>query len=85
MQQSTLETYVHLLKMLAHKGPLKRTHLMNKAKISYGTLQQFLNFSIKEKLVDEKKSKKDGELFTVTQKGITILNYFVETQQVVIN
>jgi len=85
MQQSMLETYVHLLKVLANEGPLKRTHLMNKAKISYGTLQQILNFSIKEKLVEEKTSNKDGELFAVTQKGITILNYFVEAKQVVLN
>ncbi len=85
MQQSMLETYVHLLKVLAHEGPLKRTHLMNEAKISCGTLQQFLNFSTKEKLVEELTSNKDRELFAVTQKGMTILNYFVEAKQVVLN
>lgn len=85
MQQSTLETYIHLLKVLANEGPLKRTHLMNKAKINCGTLQQFLNFSIKEKLVEEKTSNRDRELFGVTQKGITVLNYFVGAKQVVLN
>jgi predicted transcriptional regulator len=84
MQQSMLETYVHLLKVLAHEGPLKRTHLINKAKISYETLQQFLNFSTKEKLVEELTNNKDRELFAATQKGITVLNYFVEAKQVVL-
>ena len=85
MQQSMLETYVHLLKMLAHEGPLKRALLMNKAKINSETLQQFLNFSTKEKMVEEITSNKDRELFKVTQKGITVLNYFVEAKQVVLN
>jgi predicted transcriptional regulator len=85
MQQSMLETYVHLLKMLAHQGPLKRALLMNKAKVNSETLQQFLNFSIKEKMVEEISNNKGRELFRVTQKGITILTYFVEAQQVVLN
>jgi DNA-binding PadR family transcriptional regulator len=57
---------------------------MNKAKINYGTLQQFLNFSTKEKLVEELTNNKDRELFAATQKGITVLNYFVEAKQVVL-
>ncbi len=85
MQQSMLETYVHMLKTLAHEGPLKRARLMNKAKINSETLQQFLNFSTKEKMVEEITSNKDRELFKVTQKGITVLNYFVEAKQVVLN
>jgi predicted transcriptional regulator len=85
MPQSILETYIDLLKVLAHEGPLKRTNLMNKVKINLSTLQQFLNFSTKEKLVEELTSNKDRELFAVTQKGITVLNYFVEAKQVVLN
>ena len=85
MQQSMLETYVHLLKMLLQEGPLKRTPLMNKAKINSEKLQQFLNFAIKEKMVEEITSNKDSEHFGITPKGIIVLNYFVEAKQVVLN
>ena len=85
MQQSMLETYIHLLKTLIQEGPLERALLMNKAKINSEKLQQFLNFAIKEKRVEKITSNKDKEHFRITQKGITVLNYFVEAKQVVLN
>ena len=82
MRRSKLEMYVDILKVLAHRGPLKLTHVMYKANVNCSVLKEYLDFLIKQNLVEERIVGKSRVVFTCTQKGITVLKYFHELKQV---
>jgi predicted transcriptional regulator len=70
--------YVDILKVLAHRGPLKLTHIMYKANVNCVVLKDYLEFLLKQGLIEERMVRKSGVVFAVTQKGITVLKYFRE-------
>jgi predicted transcriptional regulator len=74
--------YVGILRVLAHKGPLKLTHIMYKANVNCSVLKEYLDFLIKQGLVEERVVGKARTVFAVTQRGITVLKYFHEIEQV---
>jgi predicted transcriptional regulator len=82
MRRSKLEMYVDILKVLAHRGPLKLTHIMYKANMNCGVLKEYLGFLIKENLVEERNVGKSRTVFAITQRGITVLKYFRDLQQI---
>ena len=73
--------YVDILKVLAHRGPLKLTHIMYKANVNCNVLREYLDFLIKQNLVEERNVGKSRTVFAITQRGITVLKYFRELQQ----
>ena len=81
MRRSKLESHVDILKVLAHKGPLKLTHIMYKSNFNGSILKEHLGFLIKQGLVEERTVKKIHVVFAVTQRGITVLNHFQELLQ----
>ena len=82
MRRSKLEMYVDILTVLAHKGPLKLTHVMYKANVNCCVLKGYLDFLIKQGLVEERTVKKERVVYAVTQRGIAVLKYFKELKQV---
>ena len=82
MRRSRLEMYVDILRVLAHKGPLKLTHVMYKANVNCKVLKEYLDYLIKQGLVEEHIIGKGRVVFAVTQRGITVLKYFHELKQV---
>ena len=82
MRRSKLEMYVDILKVLAHRGPLKLTHIMYKANVNCSVLREYLDFLIKQNLVEERNVGKIRTVFAITQRGITVLKYFRELQQI---
>jgi predicted transcriptional regulator len=82
MRRSKLEMYVDILKALAHRGPLKLTHIMYKANVNCGVLKEYLDFLLKQNLVEERNVAKSRTVFAITQRGITVLKYFWELQQI---
>lgn len=54
MRRSKLEMYVDILSVLAHKGPLKLTHVMYKANVNCCVLKEYLDFLIKQGLVEQR-------------------------------
>jgi len=78
MRRSKLEMYIDILKVLAHKGPLKLTHIMYKANVNCSVLKQYLDFLITQSLVEEKTLGKKRTVYAITQKGLTVLKYFRE-------
>jgi predicted transcriptional regulator len=78
MRRSKLEMYIDILNVLTHTGPLKLTHIMHKANINGNLLRGYLNFLIKQGMVEERTVKKRRAVFAVTQRGITILKHFRE-------
>ena len=81
MRRSKLEMYVDMLRVLAHKGPLKLTHIMYKANVNCSVLKENLDFLLKQGLVEERTIGKRRVVFAVTQRGITVLKYFHELKQ----
>jgi len=82
MRRSKLEMYVDILRVLAHRGPLKLTHIMYKANVNCSVLKQYLEFLIKQNLVEERTVGKRRVVYAITQRGITVLKYFRELKQV---
>ena len=82
MRRSKLEMYVDILTVLAHRGPLKLTHVRYKANVNCSVLKEYLEFIIKQGLVEERIVGKARVVFAVTPRGITVLNYFKELKQV---
>jgi predicted transcriptional regulator len=74
--------YVDILSVLARRGPLKLTHVMYKANVNCSILKEYLDFLIKQGLVEERTAGKQRVIYAVTQRGITVLKYFKELKQV---
>jgi predicted transcriptional regulator len=81
MRRSKLEMYIGILNVLAHKGPLKLTHIMYKANVNCSILNEYLDFLIKQGLVEKRIIEKEHIVFKVTQRGINVLKYFHELTQ----
>jgi predicted transcriptional regulator len=82
VRRSKLEMYVDILSVLSQRGPLKLTHVMYKANVNCSVLKEYLDFLIKQSLVEERTVGKRRVVFAVTQRGITVLKYFKELKQV---
>ena len=82
MRRSKLEMYVDILSVLSHRGPLKLTHVMYKANVNCSVLKEYLDFLIKQGLVEERPLGKRRIVYAVTQRGLMVLKYFRELKQV---
>ena len=81
MRRSKLEMYVDVLKVLAQRGPLKLTHIMYKANVNCSVLSEYLDFLLKQELIEERILKKNRTVYAVTQQGLTVLKSFRELSQ----
>jgi predicted transcriptional regulator len=81
VRRSKLEMYVDILNVLANKGPLKLTHIMYKANVNCNILKEYLDFLIKQGLIEKRTITKMRVVFSVTQRGRTVLKYFHELTQ----
>lgn len=82
MRRSKLEIYIDILNVLALKGQLKLTHIMYKSNVNCKVLKEQLEFLIKNGLVEEKILRKERIVYSATSKGIQVLKYFREIEQV---
>ena len=82
MRRSKLEMYIDILRVLARHGPIKLTHIMYKANVNCSVLKGHLDFMMKRNLIEEqavgKKRSKTRIVYTITERGITVLKYFGE-------
>jgi predicted transcriptional regulator len=81
MRRSKLEQYVDILQILSHRGPLKLTHIMYKANVNCKVLKGFLDFLVKQGLIEERSNGRSRIVFAITERGITVLKYFRELKQ----
>ena len=82
MRRSKLEMYVDVLKVLSQRGPLKLTHIMYKANVNCKVLKEYLDFLVGHGLVEERIVGKQRVVYATTQRGVTVLKYFRELEQV---
>jgi predicted transcriptional regulator len=73
--------YIDILLVLAHRGPLKITHVMYKANVNCSVLNGYLDFLIEQGLIEEKQIKKNKTIYAITQRGVTVIKYFRELQE----
>ncbi len=82
IRRSKLEMYVDILNALAHTGPLKLKEIMYKTNLNYSILGKYLDFLIKQGMVENRTTKKRSEVFAVTERGTAVLRFFRELAQV---
>ena len=82
MRRSQLEMYVDILEVLAHRGPLKLTHVMYKANVNCSVLKEYLDFLTKQGLVEVKIIGKERIVYAITQLGVTVIKQFRELKEV---
>jgi predicted transcriptional regulator len=83
LRRSKLETCIDILNVLARKGPLKLTHIMYKSNVNCNVLKGDLVFLIKEGLVEKRTIARQHIVFTVTQRGVSALNYFHQLTEMI--
>ena len=67
------------LKKIAFIAPMR---ISRKANVNCSVLKQYLEFLIKQNLVEERTVGKRRVVYATTQRGITVLKYFRELKQV---
>ena len=78
MRRSKLEMYVDILKVLGQRGPLKLTHIMYKANVNCKVLKEYLDFLLKQGLIEERILGRSRIVYANTPRGVTVLKYFRE-------
>ena len=77
MRRSKLEMYLDILRVLAHRGPLKLTHVMYKANVNCSILNEYLGFLVQKGLVEERNVRKRA-VYAITRRGLMVLKQFRE-------
>jgi predicted transcriptional regulator len=83
MRRSKFETCLCILETLASQGPLKITHVMQKANVNCIVLKDHLDFLIKQGAVEEKFVGKDRIVYAITPRGVNLLRFFVNLQPLI--
>jgi predicted transcriptional regulator len=81
--RSKLEICFCILETLARNGPLKITHVMQKANVNCNILRNRLDFLIKQGAVEERILGKDRIVFAITPHGLSLLRYFANLQPMI--
>lgn len=83
MRRSKLETCLSILETLANHGSQKITHVMQKANLNCNVLKNYFDFLIKQGAVEEKYVEKDRIVYGITERGVYLIRYFRELNQVI--
>jgi predicted transcriptional regulator len=81
LRRSKLETYLDILKVLSGSGQLKLTHIMYETNVNCSVLKEYLDFLMKQNLVEKRNVGKQRAAYSITQRGITVLEYSRELKQ----
>ena len=71
-----------ILGVLRHNRELKLTHIMYETNVNCCVLKKYLGFLMKQGLVEERTVGRQRMVYSITQRGITVLKYFRELEQV---
>ena len=83
MRRSKLETCLSILETLASHGPLKITHVMQKANLNCNVLKNYFDFLIKQGAVEEKCIGRYKIVYAITERGLYLIRCFKELNQVI--
>jgi predicted transcriptional regulator len=74
--------YLNVLEVLERSDPLGLTHVMYETNVNCCVLKESLDFLMKQSLVIGRAIGKQRMTYSITQRGIAVLNYFRELKQV---
>ena len=81
MRRNKLETCLVILETLASYGPLKITHVIQKANVNCNVLKNYFDFLIKQGAVEEKFAGKDRIVYAITEHGLDLIRCFKDLNQ----
>ena len=81
LRRSKLEINIDILKTLAQNGPLKLTHIMYKANLNCDVLKKNTEFLIKQDLIKKRIVGAENTVYSITSKGLTLLNGWKEVKE----
>lgn len=70
--------YVDILEVLAQRGPLKVTHIMYKTNVNCKVLKEYLDFLIKQGLIEGRVVGSGKVVYANTAHGTEVLKFFIE-------
>ena len=76
MRRSKLERQFDILHTLSQEESMNVTHIMHKTNINYVILTEYMDFLIKQEIVEKINTKSKKITYKITDKGLTILRYF---------
>ncbi len=75
VRRSRIERYLDILKVVARHGPIKQTHIMYKANLSWMELRRSLEHLLNSRMIIEI-DESGGQLYAISETGLsTIYNY----------
>ncbi len=74
--KTNLELHVDILHYLTYHESLQNSNLKDKTKIDGSTLNRHLDFLVQNNLVEKRPINKDKVLYTITELGQTLHNWF---------
>jgi predicted transcriptional regulator len=75
IRRSRIERYLDILKVVGRHGPIKQTHIMYKANLSWMELKRNLEHLVQLKMISEVNDS-SGLLYAISETGLaTIYNY----------
>jgi predicted transcriptional regulator len=83
LRRSKLETCLGILETLFYSGPLRITHVMQKANVNCNTLKNYFEFLIKQGAVEEKCVERDRIFYAITDRGIYLVRCFRELNRAI--
>ena len=83
MRRSKPETCLDILETLANQGPLKITHVMQKANVNCNTLKRYFDFLIDQGAIEERCIDRDKIVYAITERGLQLTRYFNELNQMI--
>lgn len=83
MRRSKLETCLSILEILASRGPLKITHVMQKANLNCTVLKNYFDFLINQGAVEERCVERNRIVYAITERGLYLIRCFKELNHVI--
>ena len=75
---SKLEMYVDILRVLSESGPLRASHIAVEANVGTSNLKGYLEFLMKQGLIEERIVGKRNTAYANTSRGISVIKFFTE-------
>jgi predicted transcriptional regulator len=81
LRRSKLEMYLDILRVLERGGQVKLTYIMYETNVNCFILRGFLDFLMKQNLVEKQAVGRQRAVYSITQTGKSVLESFRELKQ----
>lgn len=83
IRRSRMERYLDIMRVVARHGPIKQTHIMYKANLSWVELKKNLDHLMKLKMVTEIDDE-SGPLYAISETGLSTIYSYEKIEGVLI-